>query len=126
MNELLKETCKRLVDLSLAQGADECDVILNKGESLSLSAQDGDIDKYKVSGSQVVGVRVIKDSKIGLSYSESFDDDALKFCAQSAVENAKNAEVNEFESISSSDAQHIHPAQYKKITQLFRIRLIFV
>ena len=78
MNTELKTVCQKLVDYSLKAGADACDVVLKEGKSLSLSAQGGDIDKYKVSGSKVIGVRTIKDNRVGLSYTEAFDDSSLE------------------------------------------------
>jgi PmbA protein len=80
-------------------GADQSDAILNTGTSFNLSSQNAEIDKYKLSGSSVVGIRVIKDQKIGLSYSESLDDDALELAAKNAVENARYADINEHEHI---------------------------
>lgn len=112
MDNKLRNKCEELIEKTLAAGADACDVILSNGESLSLSAQNGDIDKYKVSGSQVIGVRAIKDLKVGLSYSESLGNDALEITAKSAVENAKNSEVNDYEKIVVKEGEFIFPSEY--------------
>lgn len=112
MKKDLKDSMSEFIKLAKAAGADECDVVLSKGNSLSLSAQNGSIDKYQVSGSQVMGLRVIKDNKVGLSYTESTDKDALKIAASSAVENAKNSETNPFEKISVSGVEVIKPSEY--------------
>jgi len=100
MNEDMKNNLEKIIEFTKTEGATTCDAILNTGKSFSLSAQKGEIDKYNVSGSHVIGVRAItSEGKIGISYTESFDDESLKFAAKSAVENAKNSDVNEFESI---------------------------
>ena len=114
METLLRANCEKLIQMVKEAGADECDVILSKGESFSLSAQGGEIDKYKVSGAQVIGVRVIKDSKVGLSYSENFDEDSLKVISLAVVENAKNSEVNEYEKITVKEGHHLYPTPYIK------------
>ena len=72
--------------MSLKYGADQCDVILSEGESLSISAQLGKVDKYKISGSSVLGLRVIKDGHIGLSYSEAQDKESIQLMCKKALE----------------------------------------
>ena len=54
MKQELKDVLEYMLEITQKAGADECDAILSKGESFSLSAQNGDIDKYKVSGSEVL------------------------------------------------------------------------
>ena len=112
MNTDLRKTMSDFITLAKKSGADECDVILSKGNSFSLSAQNGSIDKYQVSGSQVMGLRVIKDNKVGLSYTESTDADALETAAKSAVENAINSEANPHESISVKDFEMIKESEF--------------
>ena len=64
------------------------DLIIDQGQSLSLKARDGDLEEYKVSSSQVFGLRVIKDGKVGTAYSEASDPDALKSMIDNALNNA--------------------------------------
>lgn len=114
MDKMLKNTCEKLINFAKEMGADDCDVILSKGESFSLSSQNADIDKYKVSGAQVIGIRAIKDSKVGLSYSESMDEDSLRFTAHSAIENAMNSEKNLFEKTILETGEQIHESEFAK------------
>ncbi len=107
MNQELRNVCEKIVESAKAKGA-ECDVILSKGNSINLSAQGGAIDKYSISGSQIVGVRVIKDQKVGLSYSESFDQGSLDTMLSQALSNSANSDVNEFEQITNLEGTHIH------------------
>jgi PmbA protein len=114
MNTEMQKYLEKVVDLTKKAGAQSCDAILNAGSSFSLSAQNGTIDKYKVSGSHVIGVRAIADSKIGIAYTESMDDDSLAFAAKSAVENAFNSDVNEFENISVDSGDLIAKKNWTK------------
>ena len=75
------------------------DLIIDEGESLSLSAQEGELDEYKISSSQVFGIRVIKDNKVGTAYSEASDDEALGTMLDQALTNASYAAVDEHENI---------------------------
>ncbi len=84
----LKSTIDKVMDMAKAKGA-EADCILDKSDLLSLKAEDGELSEYKVSGSQVLGIRVIKDGKVGTSYSEALDDESLSFMVDQALENAK-------------------------------------
>jgi PmbA protein len=95
--EILNDVQKQALKL----GADECDVILSSGKSLSLSAYENKIDKYQVSSSQIVGLRVIKDKKIGLSSSESLEKESLETMCAQALDNAKYSSPAEFQSIKS-------------------------
>lgn len=99
MNLENKKLMEKLVDMATSNGADSCDVIFNTGKSLSMSAQEGELDSYKVSGSKIAGIRVIKDSRVGISYTEAFDEEALADTAKKAVENSKFGEINEYEKI---------------------------
>ena len=107
MKTQLKDKMSQLIDKCMNAGASECDVVLSKGDSFSLSAQNGEIEKYQVSGSQVMGVRVIKDNKVGLAYTESLDEDAMDIAARSAVENAKFAPENPYEKIEAKDNEFV-------------------
>lgn len=98
------EILENIIELSKKEGADHADVIMSTGESLSLSAFEGKIDKFKVSGSKMVGIRVIKNNRVGISYSESFDQDALKFMVKSATQNSEFSEKNEFETIEKTES----------------------
>ncbi|MCT4641308.1 MAG: TldD/PmbA family protein [Bacteriovoracaceae bacterium] len=114
MNQDLIKTIEKVIDLAKAKGAD-CDVTLSKGESISLSAQNESIDKYSISGSQIIGVRTIKDNKIGVSYSESFDDESLSLMVKNAVETSAFSDENEFEQISATkDENHNHPCEVQR------------
>ncbi len=115
MNNELKNSLEKIINYASSNGADSSDAILNTGSSFSLSAQNGEIDKYKLSGSSVVGIRVIKDGKVGLSYTEALDDDALEFAAKAALENAKNTDADENQTISiRSSADLISKTKFKK------------
>lgn len=96
----MKNTLQKIIDQTMNAGADSCDVIVNAGESMNLGAHNGTLDKFKVSKTSMFGVRAIKNQRVGLSYSESFDNDAIAFAAKSAVSNAEYADINEHETIS--------------------------
>jgi PmbA protein len=78
------------------------DLIVDSKTSLSLSANQGKLDKHQVSSTQIYGVRVIKDSRVGIAYSEAADSESLKLMVAQALENAEYADEEIHESIANN------------------------
>lgn len=87
----LKKRNETVISMAVDMGADACDVISQSGRSFATSVQDGKLDKYKVSSAQLFGLRVIKDQRPGIAYSESADEESLRLMVKQAIENAKFA-----------------------------------
>jgi len=81
------------------------DAIIDAGNALSLKANNGELEEYKVSSSQIFGVRVIKDNKVGTAYSEACDDAALELMVQQAVQNAGFSQAEPLETINTQTDQ---------------------
>ncbi|MGF1771770.1 TldD/PmbA family protein [Vibrio wakamikoensis] len=86
------------------QGA-EADVIVNRSNSFSLKANQGQLDEYKVSSSQVLGVRVVKDARIATSYSESLETASLDLMLTNALQSARFSKQDEHQTISCIDSK---------------------
>jgi len=82
----MKDVIEKVLNICDSKFLDGFDAILDSGKSLTISSAKGEVDKYVVSSSQVIGVRVIKDQKVGISYSEDFSDESLKAMVQNAIE----------------------------------------
>jgi PmbA protein len=102
MKALHKATIEKALEIAKNKGADACDLILDSGSSLSVKTEAGEISEYKVSGSEILGIRVIKDKKIGTSYVEAFDDQSLEIMVNNALEGAKFSKEAPFETIELS------------------------
>ena len=72
----------------------DADLIMSQSKSLKLSAQNGSISEYKVSSSQILGIRVIKNGAVGISYTEAMDEDSLNFMFNQAVQNSEISAPN--------------------------------
>ncbi len=92
MRTLLEKVVGKLVDAK-AEG----DVIYSGGRSLKLSSQKGSIAEYKVTGSRIVGVRAMKEGRVGIAFSEALDEGSLDLMVQQALANAEHSEENPFE-----------------------------
>jgi len=91
------------------------DAILSVSKGLNLNAQKGQIDQFKSSQSQVLGVRLIKDDRVGLSYSEKMDRASIEQMVKMALENAKLSTPNPDEKI--MQGQSISVQERKEILQ---------
>ncbi len=80
------------------------DLIIDAGEALSLKALDGELEEHKVTSSQVFGLRVIKDDRVGTAYSEAADDEALASLVEQALVNASYAAPEIHEKILSNSS----------------------
>ncbi|MDR9825804.1 TldD/PmbA family protein [Vibrio sp. FNV 38] len=80
------------------QGA-EADVIVSRSNSFSLKANQGQLDEYKVSSNQVLGVRVVKDARVATSYSESLEPASLDLLLNNALQSARFSKQDEHQSI---------------------------
>lgn len=94
MKELLEKVINKMADQKA-----EADVILSTSKALKISSQKGVVSEYKVSSSQILGLRAIKDGKVGLSYTEALDEESLDLLVRQALENAEIAEPNSLERI---------------------------
>lgn len=99
IDQKLKDQMQQTLDMAKSRGVDQADLILSKSKSLAINSSQGEVDKFKVSGAQAIGVRVIKNNRVGISYTEKIDQDSLGLMVDKAVENARNSDVDEFETI---------------------------
>ena len=97
MNNLLTRLLDKVADL----GA-EADVIANQEKAFSLKADKGELGEYKVTSSQQLGIRLIKEGRVGIAYSESLDELALDAMLQDALDASRFAKVDADQRISVS------------------------
>lgn len=102
MSQELKSLSEKIIDKALAKGAEQCEVLSHKARTLSLRADQGKIEEHKISSTSLAGIRLKKDGKIGISYTEKLDDEGQDILIQSALDSAKYKKTDEFENISVS------------------------
>jgi len=83
----------------------EGDLIVDSGRSISLKALNGALEEHKVSSSQIFGLRVIKNDRVGTAYSEASDAESLASLVQQALANASYAATEAHEKILASTAR---------------------
>jgi PmbA protein len=81
------------------------DLIVDGAESLSLKASGGTLEEQAVRSSRIIGLRVIRDGRVGTAYSEATDDAALDTLLEHALINASYAEPDDYQRILESAQQ---------------------
>ncbi len=102
-----KELCWKVLDMARKAGVQQSDVILQRGHSLSLQAQGGKLDKTKVTSTQVLGIRVLQDQKVGISATESLDEDSLMRMIDQALGASRYAHADPYQRIEQKNAADI-------------------
>jgi PmbA protein len=98
ISETLSTASEQVFARAKAAGAD-ADLIVLEGDSLSLKANDGELEEHTVSSTQTFGVRIIKDDKVGIAYSEASDAESLEWMVDQALQNATYSAVEPDEKI---------------------------
>ena len=80
----IRESADQIIDW-VAQAGARGDLIVDEGSSLSLKAQEGELEEYKVNSSRIFGLRVINDGRVGTAYSEASDSAALRSMVDQAL-----------------------------------------
>ncbi len=98
---------KNVLDCALALGCDAAETVFTEGDSFSVGILNQEIDRYSVSRSFGIGLRVQVDGKDGYAYTEKLEDpEAL---CRRALDNAR--------AISSADEHPMQgPQQYVEVT----------
>lgn len=105
----LKSFKEDLFKEAKAQGFEECEIYYSDSESLSINIYEGEVEKYKLNNSFGLSFRGKINGKMGYSYTEIIDEDAIGML----VKNAKGAAL----SIENDDVQFIYEGdkEYTKI-----------
>jgi PmbA protein len=86
---------ENLVSKSQDLGAQESEVYIIGSQDLSVEVSQGDLETMKTAESYGVGIRVIKEHKMGYSFTSDFSDDSLQEMVKSAIESSNNVSDDE-------------------------------
>lgn len=109
-----KEFKNRLFKEARKEGLTEFEIYFSNKESLSISTYKEEVEKYNLNKSFGVSFRAKIDGKMGYSYTEIIDEDAIKML----VENAKSSAL----SIENDDPQFIYEGdkEYSKVESYYK------
>ena len=88
MEKEFSEFAKSGLEKAKKMGADHAEIFVVKSRSLEVEVKDGKIDEMKQSESNGVGLRVIKNNRLGFSFSSDFRDTAVDKMIHQAIKNS--------------------------------------
>ena len=105
----LKEFINKLFEEARVNGFEEYEVYYVDRESLSINIYNEEVEKYNLNTSYGLSFRGKINGKIGYSYTEILDEDAIKMLVKNSKESALTIENNDIQFIYKGDNE------YKKI-----------
>lgn len=103
LNPEVKKAMETTLRLAKKAQVEQAEVLYNGGTQMGLKAESGQISEHKVSQTQLFGVRLFKDSKIGMAYSEDAQESSLQSMIDKALSNLKYTEERPYEKLQSSE-----------------------
>jgi PmbA protein len=89
---------KKTLDYALTK-ASQAEILFDYSKGLSLSSEKEKISKYSVSSTEIMGVRVVRDNRVGISYSECLEEKSLRQMVDDAILNSRFLDEKEYEQI---------------------------
>ena len=102
----LKEFIDELFKEAKNNGFDEYEVYYVDSESLSINVYNEEVEKYKLNTSYGLSFRGKINEKIGYSYTEILDEDAIKMLVKNAKESALAIENEDIQFIYEGDKEY--------------------
>jgi PmbA protein len=90
----------------------EAELLLDFGKTLSMSSEKKELSKYSVSSTSIMGVRLIKEGRLGMSYSEALDKESIQQMIEDALSNSRFAESKDDERIVNDGGHYEEDEQY--------------
>lgn len=102
------ENFKKMVfEYAAAKKANDFEIYIKKTREFEVSIQKGEIEKYKDATTLGVSFKVLKDGKVGYSFSEVLDEQAVKLLVDEALENVSVIESEESDFLHDGSGEYI-------------------
>ena len=92
------EFARDVVSRAVEQGV-EAEAFVNVGQNTSVNVDRGEVEKLSQAGSKGLGVRVIRDGRMGYAYTSDFGASSIKKTIEAAVTLANVADGDEYRSL---------------------------
>ncbi|NQT29232.1 MAG: TldD/PmbA family protein [Candidatus Saganbacteria bacterium] len=118
---------KSILESILKKDLDQAEVYISSSKTLKITVLDQKVESINEIKEQGVGIRVIKDEKLGFAYTSDFNPDTLSDTIKLAIANAKSTNADKYNGFPTKEtqrhsdtatSQHSNIELYdKKITQ---------
>lgn len=96
------------------KGFDECEIYYIDRESINITAYEQEVDKYNLNTTFGISFRGMYNKKMGYSYTEIMDEDAIKMLVRNAIECARTIESDDEQFIYKGDKEYPEINNYSK------------
>ncbi len=115
----------RLFEKAMNQGFSECEIYYNQGENISISVYDYELEKYNIDKYIGLSFRGLMNNKMGYSYTEILDEQAIDMLIKNAKEGALSIENKDIQFIYEGDKDYSEVKTYsEKLDNIDAKRLI--
>ena len=97
---------KMLLKKGIEAGFEECEIYFSEGESISISVYEGEVEKYSLDKAFGLSFRGKLNGKIGYSFTEIMDFDAINMLIKNAKESALYIENDDMQFIYEGDIKY--------------------
>lgn len=104
----------KLFDKARKEGLDEFEIYFSNKESLSINIYKEEVEKYNLNKSFGVSFRAKLDGKMGYSYTEIIDEDAINMLVKNAKDSALSIEDEDIQFIYEGDKNYEKVENYHK------------
>lgn len=109
-----KEFKNVLFEKALNEGFENCEVYYTDGEDISITVYEGEVEKYNIDKSFGLSFRGMIDGKMGYSFTEILDNEAIDMLIKNAKEGAKCVESNDLQFIYEGDENYKQVKTYSE------------
>lgn len=98
---------KYILDYAKGQ-VDDIEILLSAENSFSTRIHEQDVESFKYSDTIGIGIRVLKNGKVGIAYTEKFDAESFQLIVDEAIENSQIIDKDEevrFENYPETEAE---------------------
>ncbi|MBI3754087.1 MAG: TldD/PmbA family protein [Deltaproteobacteria bacterium] len=106
-SEVRSQKSEIIEDLAklLKNKVDAWEIFYSLQKGLSIEAKDGKVDAFKVSSNEGIGLRILRDKKMGFSFTSALSKESLKQLLENAIAASKGVEPDDFLSLPSLQKQ---------------------
>ena len=99
---------------AIENGFNECEIYYRNGDNISISAYDGEVEKYDISKSFGLSFRGKINNKMGYSYTEVMDESTIDILINNAKNSANIIENNDTQFIYEGDKKYSSVNTYSR------------
>lgn len=104
----------KLFSKAKESGFEDCEVYFSNRESLNINIYEGEVEKYSLNKSFGLSFRGKINSKMGYSYTEILDDEAIDMLIKNAIDGANSIESEDVQFIYGGDKEYGKVKTYSK------------